>query len=271
MVQSNNLNKDVSFSRLESAVLHLVRGVIGRRSYCSDKESSIFAAHIYSLLNLLQELHRFKERRAQLFSKKKREFQHNISDLHKEQLISDIVFSIQVIVEQLEHTPFGDYIHMRHIVDNLKRIKKRYNITEDRTSEVLPDAKIAVSYKEDKVKQDYDDRILNHNLIQNNVNHCDNVPITTFTVSARAEPKQTYPGKPVLDDEHLLNRNPIQDNVDHQDNVSPTTFTVSARAESKQPHSKVPSKTFKNKAFKKLPYTGFIKAKVGNLVYDQDI
>lgn len=242
MTQSNHLSKDICFSRLESAVLHLVRGVIGRYRYYNNKESSIFATHIYSLLNLLQELHRFKKRRTEIFSRGNREFQHDILDLHREQLISNIVFSIQVIVKQLENIPFCDYTHRSNIVESLKRIGEHYYITEDKTSEVLPDPTIAL-----KQDNSHTTATVDHGFKQDEVEQ--NYDIHTS------------------DNDRTLDNGHIYDNVDHLNKAKETnTFTVSAGIKPKHRHPKAPSK-----ALKKPSYTGFIKARVGSLVYDRKV
>lgn len=281
MAQSNIPIRDVSFSKLESAIFHLIRGVIGKRPSCNDKESAILSGHIHALLSLLPEFHGYMRRRGKFGTEERSDPDHENP--------------IQIILEQFERHPFGDQVQRQEFVESLHKIKNEYDVivhtgnenppastsmsleqndgddhiadredipvdheavkekSEDTLNDILVDRE-EIKEKSEDIFMDSEDSLGMDEVIgvDNKERHVGvkqaDAPVTTFTISSQIQSKHG----PVIS---LFKPNEKKKKVKVHQNE-----TVYIRREEKPRRS--------SKDSNMLPNSGLIKVKVGNMMYE---
>ncbi|WP_028546584.1 hypothetical protein [Paenibacillus taiwanensis] len=109
MLHSNSRISEIPFSRMESAILYLVRGMLSRRQHSNEQEAVVFESHMRSLLHIITELHRFQDRRNSGMQPEQLRDEPNVQS---KQIISEIINSTQLIRESMNENPFDNLVHM---------------------------------------------------------------------------------------------------------------------------------------------------------------
>lgn len=104
-------------SKLEKSILYLIRAIVEKQRSYNEKENSILFTHIYKLLQLLQEFHRFAKQREPLFMYDSSFTYRKTAAVEENPFYHDIVHALNVILMKLQQLP----VHKQtdHIRDNL--------------------------------------------------------------------------------------------------------------------------------------------------------
>ncbi|MDK8179878.1 hypothetical protein QP775_03360 [Paenibacillus sp. UMB4589-SE434] len=230
MLHSNTRISEIPFSRMESAILYLVRGMMSRRQHSNKQETTTFEFHIRSLLHIITELHRFQERRGSRIQPDHAPEEPNVQ---KKQIISEIMNSTQLIRDSMNEHPFDNLVHM-----DLMNVK----------------LDIIVKYHTGSQSYDYNssEALQITPVIQENGTESEVAAVhqDTNVIEVVSEMMETD-----------------SDSIVHHEDISflyaPKQVTTFIR--------KQPNKNTKSSSLQIPPVTSFIKAKVGSMIYEQNI